>query len=59
MALEVRLAYWAVRIEAKAIFAPKELAELEGVLWLLAFYRLRFWCWRWYGIHNLGHRRAL
>jgi hypothetical protein len=40
MALEIRLAYRTVGTEAKAIFAPKKLAEFEGILWLLSFYRL-------------------
>lgn len=59
VALKIRFAYWTVWTEAEAIFAPKKLAELECILWLLSFYRLRFGRGRWYGVHNFSHRGAL
>jgi hypothetical protein len=59
MALQIRLAYWTVGTEAEPIFPPKEFAELESILWLLSFYRLRIRRGRWYGVHNFSHRGAL
>jgi hypothetical protein len=56
MALEVRLTYWTIKTQAKAIFVSEELVEFEAILWLLAFYGSRP---EWYGAHNLSHGGAL
>lgn len=59
MALEICLAGWPIRIQAKSVFASEELAELESILWLLSFGRFLLGCARRYWCHDLGHISTL
>lgn len=59
VALEICLAGWPIRVQAKSVFASEELAELESILWLLSFCGLLFGRARRYWCNDLGHISAL
>lgn len=55
VALHESLACWSIRVQAKAIFAPKKVAEFEGISWQSRLLLRLIWRFRSYWCHDLSH----